>query len=166
MAVRTFPSVVYIQHLTHQTLKTTFIRSFKCHNIWYWWTVQSQIWDCSQIVKLILFFYLGGAHFFSSNFSVFLISLSFVLVSHSCSEPPTISLLSLSLSLCSMSLPPFLTKLRPEIHTKPSQSLSNGFFFFFFFGNLMVDLAMIVWVMDSAFWIGVQQRCVCCRLRF
>ena len=86
---------------------------------------------CSQIIKLILFFYSGGPRFLFFLFFLSFSFLSFFLVSHSCFEPPTISLLSLSLSLCLTSLPPSLTKLRLE-HQAMSISIAVVFFFFFF----------------------------------
>ena len=105
----------------------------------------------SQIVKLILFFYSDGTFFF---FLVFLISLSFFPVSHSCSKPPTIYVLSLSLSL---SLPTrrlcLPLRRKPSRSIKPSRSLSQWFFFFFFVCDLMVDSAVVVWIMDLAFWV-------------
>ena len=92
---------------------------------------------CSQIVKLILFFYSGGAHFLffflflslifvSSHFRFSFLSFSFL----SCSEP-TISLLSLS--LCSTSLPPSPMKPRWEHQAKPISIAAISFFFFLFF---------------------------------
>ena len=108
---------------------------------------------CSQIVKLILFFYSGGAHFLffflflslifvSSHFRFSFLSFSFL----SCSEP-TISLLSLS--LCSTSLPPSPMKPRSEHQAKPISIAASSFFFFFFLVcDLMVYSAVVVWVCD------------------
>ena len=83
---------------------------------------------CSPIVKLILFFYSVGSAFFSSYY-FFLISVSSI--SHSCSEP-TISLLSLS--FCSMSLPPSPTKPRSKLQAK-AITITMVFFFWWFDGR-------------------------------
>ena len=95
----------------------------------------------SQIVKLILFFYSDGAFFFWSFSFPCLSSLSLILA---LSFQP---FLSLSLSL---------TKPRPQ-HQAKSIFIAMVFFFFFFFFflvcDLMVDSAVVVWIMDLAFWV-------------
>ena len=113
---------------------------------------------CSQIVKLILFFYSGGARFLLFLFSLSFSFPSFFPVSHSCSEPPTISLLFLSLLDVSASL----------FDETQAGALSQADLYRsgFFFCYLMVDLAVVVWVMDLVFQIGVQWCCVGCGLRF
>ena len=93
--------------------------------------------ETSQIVKLILFFYSGGTCFL---FFLFFLSFSFspfFPISHFCFEPPTISLLSLSLSPM---------KPRPEHQAKP---ISIAVVFF------LVDFAVVVWFMDLTFLIVV-----------
>ena len=121
---------------------------------------------CSQIVKLILFFYSVGSAFFSSYY-FFLIFVSSI--SHSCFEP-TISLLFLS--FCSMSLPPFLTKPMPE-HQAKAISITMVFFFWWFDGRFgsgcvgygfgvldrglmcssnFMGLSSWVWVCGSSMW--------------
>ena len=102
--------------------------------------------ETSQIVKLILFFYSGGTCFL---FFLFFLSFSFspfFPISHFCFEPPTISLLSLSLSLSRCLCLPL--QRNPGRRIKPSQSLLQWFFFW-------VDFAVVVWVMDLAFLIVV-----------
>ena len=91
----------------------------------------------SQIVKLILFFYSDGTFFFFfglSHFLVFLPYLSFLLWAS--------NHFSLSLSL---------TKPRPEHQAK--SIFITMVFFFFLVCDLMVDSAMVVWIMDLAFWV-------------
>ena len=112
--------------------------------------------QCSPMVKLILFFIQVGPIFFSSYY-FFLISVSSV--SHSCSH-----FSALSLSLCSMSLPPSLTKPRSE-HKAKLISIAVVYFFFLFsfilfyfiflVCDLMLNSAVVVWVMDLAFWVVV-----------
>ena len=118
-----------------------------------------------QIVKLIFFFYSSGVRFLFFLFFLSFSFLSFFPVFHSCFRPPTISLLSLFPSARRLYLPLWRNLGRS---IKPSRSLSQWvlFFFFFFFFDLMVDSVVVVWVMDSAFWIGIQRCCMGCRLRF
>ena len=108
----------------------------------------------SQIVKFILFFYSGGAHFlffllFLSFSFPFLPCLSFLLWANHFS--------ALSLSRCSTSLPPSLMKPRPEHQAKLISIAVVSFYFFFFFFflvcDLMVDSAVVEWVMDLVFWV-------------
>ena len=77
-----------------------------------------------------------------SHFLVFLPYLSFLLWASNHFS------LSLSLSLWQ----------NPGRSIKPSGSLSQWFFFFFFFFfflvcDLMVDSAVVVWIIDLAFWV-------------
>ena len=95
----------------------------------------------SQIVKLILFFYSDGAFFFGlSHFLVFLPYLSFLLWASNHFS------LSLSLSLS-------LTKPRPQHQAKWIFIAMVFFFFFFLVCDLMVDSAVVVWIIDLAFWV-------------
>ena len=85
---------------------------------------------CSQIIKLILFFYSGGPRFLFFLFFLSFSYPSFFLISHSCFEPPTISLLSLSLPLLDV-----FASLSDETQAGASSQVDlycSGFFFFFF----------------------------------
>ena len=85
---------------------------------------------CSQIVKLILFFYSGGARFLLFLFSLSFSFPSFFPVSYSCSEPPTISLLSLSLLDVSASL---FDETQAGALSQADLYRSGSFFFFLLF---------------------------------
>ena len=100
--------------------------------------------QCSPMVKLILFFIQVGPIFFSSYY-FFLIFVSSV--SHSCSH-----FSALSLSLCSMSLPPSLTKPRPE-HKAKLISIAVVYFFFSFFLYFILFYFFSLWF-DVKFHIG------------
>ena len=100
----------------------------------------------STIVKLILFFLFR----WSPLSFLLIISFSFLFLPSLILAP--ISLFSLS--LCSTSLPPSPTKPRPEHQVKPI-SIAMGFFFFFLVCDLMLNSAVVMWVMDLAFWVVV-----------
>ena len=113
----------------------------------------------SPIVKVKLFFYSVGSAFFSSYFflSPFLVFLPSLILA----EPPITSLLSLSLCLYSTFCLPL--QRNPGRSIKASRSLSEwGFFFYYYYFlvcDLMVDSAVIVWIMDLAgVGIGVEGR--------
>ena len=100
---------------------------------------------CSPIVKLILFFLFR----WSPLSFLLIISFSFLFLPSLILAP--ISLFSLS--LCSTSLPPSPTKPRPE-HQVKLISIAMGFFFFLVC-DLMLNSAVVMWVMDLAFWVVV-----------
>ena len=100
---------------------------------------------CSPIVNLILFFLFR----WSPLSFLLIISFSFLFLPSLILAP--ISLFSLS--LCSTSLPPSPTKPRPE-HQVKLISIAMGFFFFLVC-DLMLNSAVVVWVMDLAFWVVV-----------
>ena len=114
----------------------------------------------SPIVKVKLFFLFHGARFlFFLFFSFSFPSLSSV--SHSCRASNHFSALFLSLSLYSTFCLPL--QRNPGRSIKASRSLSEwGFFFYYYYFlvcDLMVDSAVIVWIMDLAgVGIGVEGR--------
>ena len=111
--------------------------------------------QCSPMVKLILFFIQVGPIFFSSYY-LFLISVSSI--SHSCSH---FSALSLPLLDVSASLS---NETQAEASSQVDLYCSGLFFFLFSFFfiyfiflvcDLMLNSAVVVWVMDLAFWVVV-----------
>ena len=109
---------------------------------------------CSPIVKVILFFYSVRPAFFSYYFflSPFLVFLPSLILALRASNH--FSALSLPLPLLD-DLPHSLTKPRPKHQGKPISIAMV----FFLVCDLMVDSAVVVWVMDLAgVGIGVEGR--------
>ena len=109
--------------------------------------------QCSPMVKLILFFIQVGPICFSSYY-FFLISVSSI--SHSCSHFSALSLPLLDVS----------ASLSNETQAGASSQVDlycSGLFFFLFsffsfiflVCDLMLNSAVVVWVMDLAFWVVV-----------
>ena len=99
----------------------------------------------------IIFLFCGPAsfssYFFLSPFLGFLSSLIFALKASN-----HFSALSLSLPLLDV-LPPSPMKCRPKHQGKPISIAVVSFSFSFLICDLMVDSAVVVWVMDLAVWI-------------
>ena len=101
--------------------------------------------------RYIILLFRGARFLFLLLFSFSFPSLSSTF--HSCSESlqPLLCFLSLPLPLLDI-LPPSPTKPRPEHQGK---LISIAMVFFFLVCDLMLNSAVVMWVMDLAFWVVV-----------
>ena len=110
--------------------------------------------QCSPMVKLILFFIQVGPIFFSSYY-FFLISVSSV--SHSCSHFSALSLPLLDVSASLSNETQAGASSQADLYCSGLFIYFSFFLYFFIFlvCNLMLNSAVVVWVMNLAFWVVV-----------